>query len=117
MDVKNIDERVSVECPACGIVSLNPKFLTPSRAKKSKEEGVPFWGKPASRTQNALWTEITLFNLVCKKCGCNFSLPVSEKPFEPDDREKKLDEESSENGKSDKEEKEPEESDSESKGE
>ncbi len=117
MDVKNIDERVSVECPACGIVSLNPKFLTPSRAKKSKEEEEPFWGKPASRIQNALWTEITLFNLVCKKCGCNFSLPVSEKPFKFDDQKEKSDEESSENGESEKKpEKKPEESDSESKG-
>jgi len=112
MEVKSIDERVSVECPGCGIISFNPKFLSPHKAKKNLGMDAPFWSKPASKIQNALWTEITLFNLVCKKCGCNFSLPVSEKPRDSEEPA----EESNENEKSDKEEKEPEEPDSESKG-
>lgn len=85
MDFKEIVDRVHVECPACGVMSFNPKFLTPSRQKKEVETGEIYWLKEEGITQNGLWEYIVLQTLICKQCGCNFTLPIrkmTEKEYE-----------------------------------
>jgi len=99
MEIKPINDREMVECPSCHVASLNPKFLPPSRQKKTP---VLFWEKDEVLLRNLMWDYIYLTTLICKDCGCNFSLPVrklSEEEYQLEQKNKKS-ENSKANGKS-----------------
>lgn len=91
MEIKELTEREHVECPACGAMSFNPKFLTPSRKKKELETGQIYWLKEEAMIRNLMWEYIFLQTFICKQCGCNFTLPIrkmTENEYELKQKEK-----------------------------